>query len=99
AAPNRGAILRNQPDSADKIPGTLAARARRILAVAAGHGERRLVLGAWGCGVFRNDPVVVAEAFAGALAETAGWFDRMVFAVMDRAAGSPIHAAFAARFG
>ncbi|HEX5594800.1 MAG TPA: TIGR02452 family protein, partial [Micromonosporaceae bacterium] len=47
AAPNRGAILRNQPDSADKIPGTLAARARRILAVAAGHGERRLVLGAW----------------------------------------------------
>jgi len=31
--------------------------------LAAAHGYTRLVLGAWGCGVFRNDPEVVAAAF------------------------------------
>jgi uncharacterized protein (TIGR02452 family) len=36
---------------------------------AVAHSHRRLVLGVWGCGVFRNDPATVAEAFAGALAK------------------------------
>jgi uncharacterized protein (TIGR02452 family) len=76
----------------------LARRARRVLAVAAAHGHRRLVLGAWGCGVFRNDPVVVADAFADALAERAGSFDLVVFAVWDEAKGSPVRTAFECRF-
>lgn len=98
AAPNRGAVLRNQPDSADRIPAVLTARAWRVLEVAAAHGQRRLVLGAWGCGVFRNDPNVVAASFAEALARAAGWFDQVVFAVLDRTPGAQVHAAFAARF-
>lgn len=69
-----------------------------MLAVAAMHGHRRLVLGAWGCGVFRNDPATVAEAFALALADAVGWFDRITFAVLDRA-GGPVRAAFDTRFG
>ena len=32
-----------------------------MLAVAAAHEHRVLVLGAWGCGVFRNDPALVAD--------------------------------------
>jgi uncharacterized protein (TIGR02452 family) len=98
AAPNRGAILRNQPDSADRIPAVLTRRAQRVLEVAAAHGHRRLVLGAWGCGVFRNDPNVVAASFAEALASAAGWFDQVVFAVLDRTPGAQVHAAFATRF-
>ncbi|MDR7276156.1 TIGR02452 family protein [Catenuloplanes atrovinosus] len=98
AAPNRGAIARDQPASADRIDAVLAARARRVLDVAATHGERRLVLGAWGCGVFRNTPAVVADAFATALDAMPGHFDHVVFAVLDRDP-APIRAAFTARLG
>ncbi|GAB7051041.1 TIGR02452 family protein [Catenuloplanes indicus] len=97
AAPNRGAIARNQPASLPRVDAVLAARARRVLEVAAAHGERRLVLGAWGCGVFRNDPAAVADAFATALDALPGRFDRVVLAVLDRG-DAPIRAAFTARF-
>ncbi|WNM38517.1 TIGR02452 family protein [Micromonospora halotolerans] len=96
AAPNRGALLRQQPADADRVAPALRTRARRVLAVAAAHGHRRLVLGAWGCGVFRNDPGTVADAFATALADAPGWFDQVTFAVLDRADG-PTYAAFARR--
>ncbi|MBB5874519.1 uncharacterized protein (TIGR02452 family) [Allocatelliglobosispora scoriae] len=98
AAPNLGAIVRNQPDDAAEVPAVLRRRAVRVLRVAAAHGHRTLVLGAWGCGVFRNDPAVVAAAFAGALREVPA-FDRVVFAIYDNLTGTPVHAAFAAEFG
>jgi uncharacterized protein (TIGR02452 family) len=95
AAPNRGAVPRNR---AGQATAALARRARRVLAVAAAHGHRHLVLGAWGCGVFRNDPATAADAFADALADGPGRFDRVVFAIWDQATGSPNRAVFAARF-
>lgn len=95
AAPNLGAIMASQPMAAASVPGVLASRAERVLAVAAAHGHRKLVLGAWGCGVFRNDPVVVAAAFAAQLARAQGRFDHVVFAVLDRQRGAPARAAFA----
>jgi uncharacterized protein (TIGR02452 family) len=52
------------------------------------HDQRALVLGAWGCGVFRNDPAVVADVFAGLLEDGfAAAFDRVTFAVLDRGEG------------
>lgn len=50
--------------------------------------------GAWGCGVFGNDPAVIPTAFAGQIARSGGWFDRIVFPVYDRQAGTPTHATF-----
>ena len=94
AAPNLGAIMASQPAAAASVPGVLAARAGRVLAVAAAHGHRKLVLGAWGCGVFRNDPAVVAAAFADCLARTEGQFDHVTFAVLDLQPGTPTRAAF-----
>lgn len=98
AAPNLGAVLRSQPESAAAVPGVLGRRAARVLQVAAAHGHRRLVLGAWGCGVFANDPEVVASTFREALRDN-GPFEHVVFAVLDRQRGTPTHAVFERVFG
>ncbi|WP_030720907.1 TIGR02452 family protein [Streptomyces sp. NRRL F-2580] len=84
-APNAGTIRRQEPQRVAEIPGALVRRAELVLEVAALHGYRRLVLGAWGCGVFQNDPAEVAEAFRGLLAGPfSGVFERVVFGVLDR---------------
>ncbi|AQU65433.1 TIGR02452 family protein [Streptomyces niveus] len=62
-APNAGIVARDHPQESHRVPAALASRAERVLEVAAASGYRRLVLGAWGCGVFRNDPARVAGAF------------------------------------
>ncbi|KQV15461.1 MULTISPECIES: TIGR02452 family protein [unclassified Kitasatospora] len=98
-APNAGQLtLRSEGRPVD-VRAVLVERAGRVLGVAAAHGVRELVLGAWGCGVFRNDPAEVADAFALALAEYGGTFTRVVFAVWDRTPVSANRAAFEARFG
>ncbi|MEU9307339.1 TIGR02452 family protein [Streptomyces sp. NPDC048256] len=97
AAPNAGVVLRTAPERAPELPGALAVRAGRVLEMAAAHGYRRLVLGAWGCGVFRNDPAQVAGAFR-ALLGPGGRFERtfehVVFGVLDRTPGSVVLASF-----
>jgi uncharacterized protein (TIGR02452 family) len=97
AAPNLGAIHTNQPELAASVPETVRRRAMRVVQVAAARGHRRLVLGAWGCGVFRNEPSVVAQAFAHALKQTGG-FERIVFAVYDPIENNPTLEAFRAEF-
>lgn len=59
-------------------------RAKHILHVSAANGTEVLVLGAFGCGAFRNDPAVVAKAYADALAEYAQYFERIDFAIYCR---------------
>ncbi|MCP2335893.1 TIGR02452 family protein [Actinomadura rupiterrae] len=99
-APNRGAT--RDPDKLAALPGVLRRRALKVLAAAVAHGHRRIVLGAWGCGVFRNDPSEVAEAFADALRPDGGPFARrfetVVLAVYDTAPGSPRLAPFERAF-
>ncbi len=56
-------------------------RARRILSTAAHHGITVLVLGAFGCGAFRNTPAAVAKAYRDVLKEYAGCFRHVEFAV------------------
>ncbi|NEA51277.1 TIGR02452 family protein [Streptomyces sp. SID10815] len=101
AAPNAGVVLRTAPERAAALPRVLAVRAERVLETAAAHGYRRLVLGAWGCGVFRNDPARVAEAFRTQLApggRFADAFEQVVFGVLDRTPGSAIRSAFERTF-
>lgn len=83
----------------ERIRAAMARRTERVLAVAAAQGERALVLGAWGCGVFRNDPEEVAELFAQALSGPfAGVFERVIFAVLDTSPEQRFRGPFARRF-
>ncbi|MFG2479532.1 TIGR02452 family protein [Streptomyces fagopyri] len=100
AAPNAGVVLRTAPERAGELPRALAVRAERVLETAAAQGYRRLVLGAWGCGVFRNDPAQVAAAFRGLLVggRFEGYFDQVVFGVLDRTPRAVTRAAFERAF-
>lgn len=100
-APNAGVIRSREPEQAHRIPAALASRAGRVLETAAVRGYRRLVLGAWGCGVFMNEPAVVAGAFHAHLTgegRFSGHFDEVVFGVLDRTRGGPAQAAFREAF-
>ncbi|WP_128380726.1 TIGR02452 family protein [Streptomyces cavernae] len=100
AAPNAGVIRRRTPERTPEIPAALATRAERVLETAASQGYRRLVLGAWGCGVFQNDPAQVAGAFRALLTEGrfTGHFAEVVFAILDRTRGTTTRAAFERAF-
>jgi uncharacterized protein (TIGR02452 family) len=99
-APNAGEVLKRDPKAQPSIRAALERRAHQVLRVAAIKGHRCLVLGAWGCGVFRNDPAEVADVFARALAHAAfqGVFHRVVFAIYDRTADRRTLRAFEDRF-
>ena len=62
-------------------------RMKLALAIFASRGCRNLILGAYGCGVFRNDPVKVAGWWKELLEQYfPGDFDTIVYAVLDRSA-------------
>jgi uncharacterized protein (TIGR02452 family) len=82
-AVNAGAL---RPCERPQIEPTMLARTEKVLGLASAHGHEALVLGAWGCGVFRNDPADVARWFRQHLCESPafrGVFRTVVFAVLD----------------
>ena len=78
AAPYAPAI--GQPEAGD----LLQKRILRVLAIASAYGYPAIVLGAWGCGAFANDPRRTASDFRQALEnDFSGAFSDIVFAVTD----------------
>ena len=69
-------------------------RLRRILDVAAANGAEALVLGAFGCGAFRNDPKVVAAAARTVVSDYLHAFRAIEFAVYCRPGDSANYDAF-----
>lgn len=101
AAPNAGVVLRTTPERVAELPRALGTRAERVLETAVAGGYRRLVLGAWGCGVFQNDPDQVAGAFRALLGDGgrfSGSFEHVVFGVLDRTRGAVVRGAFERAF-
>lgn len=96
-APN-AAELEKRPEAAGELEAIFHARALKVLQIAAHRGHRTLILGAWGCGAFRNDPEIASAAFAAALDRTKGAFERIVFAIYERKRDGPNRAAFQRRF-
>lgn len=101
-AVNAGAVRKNEPANVGKILPTMASRIAKVLAIAVRHQFEHLVLGAWGCGVFRNDPAEIAELFAGALQQGGAYarvFRSVTFAVRDGTSDESIIQPFSRRFG
>lgn len=82
AAPNRNGRAGKLKD--DEIAAVLHQRLRRFFCMAAQRGYRDLVLGAWGCGAFGNDPRMVAKIFHELLfTEGFAWvFRKVSFAIL-----------------
>lgn len=94
AAPNASVAIRHQNVSKEENYKVLKDRVDFMLAIAAEHDPVTLILGAWGCGVFKQDPNKLVEIYDSLLGITSRYrgkakysdvFNRVVFAIPDRA--------------
>ena len=60
---------------------TYVTRIKNIILAPVSHSVDTLVLGAWGCGAFGQNTVLIARAFATVLNEYSGLYDNIVFAI------------------
>jgi uncharacterized protein (TIGR02452 family) len=99
-APNKGAMIQNNcPDQIKELEFTFRSRIEKMLRLASSQQVECLILGAWGCGVFRNEPIDVAAYFHELLTgEYQGRFKKIVFAVYDRSKSQDCYNAFSQKF-
>lgn len=85
-AVNTGVVKNREPERMPEIEGIMKRRIRKVLAIALDNAHRNIVLGAWGCGVFQNDPQDIARYFREVLEEDVfkQRFERVVFAIYAR---------------
>jgi uncharacterized protein (TIGR02452 family) len=99
-AVNAKVVLERDPSRRPQVRQAMGQRVLKVLAIAAEHGHDALVLGAWGCGVFGNDPTEIAGLFKEALESSwRGRFARVVFAVLDSSEGGRFIRPFEEAFG
>ena len=85
-AVNAGAVRRNEPQNVAQIEPVMRERLRKILLLASHFEYSTLVLGAWGCGVFMNEPQFVARLFREMLGVGGAFensFAHVVYAIYD----------------
>ncbi|SHM94399.1 TIGR02452 family protein [Chitinophaga sp. CF418] len=101
-AVNKGALLMNEPEYAISIEPVMINRIEKLLSVAVVNKQTTLILGAWGCGVFRNSTEDVATWFAHHLLKNETFknaFTRIVFAIYDPSEKKQTAKAFIQQFG
>lgn len=85
-AVNVGAMLQNNRSELAKVDEAMLKRLDKLLAVFVKKGVKHLVLGAWGCGVFQNDPKNVVRYFEHFLKNEGKYakaFETVRFSVLD----------------
>ena len=101
-AVNAGAVKnKGKKQEIKQIENMMLQRTEKLLSVAAVKNYQVLVLGAWGCGVFKNNPDDVARYFHYHLTENPlfnGFFAKVVFAVLDKTKDESVINAFRKRF-
>lgn len=99
AAVNAGVVLSRDESRKAEVARVMRERIARVLAIAAHEDHATLILGAWGCGVFRNDTEDIALAFREALdGAFARAFEHVVFAVYDTSPERRFRGPFERRF-
>lgn len=94
-AVNAGAVKKSEPQKFDLIESTNRERARKLLWIADKENHQTLILGAWGCGVFQNDPHEIAQIFDNLLKnEFANCFERVIMAIYDKTPTQKVYNAF-----
>ncbi|GAA5527082.1 TIGR02452 family protein [Herpetosiphon gulosus] len=83
AAVNAGAIRQNRTGQSSEVEPAMHQRMQRLLAFCATQPIERLILGAWGCGVFGNDPTMIASLFKQVIGQQAWPFTQIDFAIYD----------------
>ena len=89
-------LAENNPGAA-MVRDIMLRKIRLICLAAVGMGYHELVLGAWGCGVFRQQASEVASYFREVLLDE-GWdkyFDKIVFAIKDASWDKKLYGTFA----
>jgi len=99
-AVNLGQVMQKGED-VGTAKAVMKKRMGRVLELFGSMGDRVLVLGAYGCGVFRNDPREVARWWEELLEEPEmkDRFPLVVYAVFDRSRGGNCYRAFQEQFG
>ena len=89
-APNRIGAAMFTP--VKKISEAMTRRIRIMLLIAKEYGYKDIVLGAWGCGAFHNDPMEVAGCFKKVIIEEGYgmFFDEICFAIYGKEDGKNI---------
>ncbi len=96
-AVNARIIKRYESHNIEKIGSVMMNRIDKILSIALINNVEALVLGAWGCGVFKNNPSDVAKyfhKFLGNEGKFSKTFKKIIFAVYDRSKNKRIFNAF-----
>lgn len=86
-AVNAGAVRKNEANNIGQLEPVMRQRMLNFLLLCINEGCFNLVLGAWGCGVFMNDPALIARMWYELLVEEPRlqkYFKNICFAVLDR---------------
>lgn len=100
-AVNAGAVQKNEKKFIDDIESAMRGRLYYTLGVAVLNDVEALVTGAWGCGVFDNDPAMVARLFSEMVSKGGPFskaFQHISFAVLDKMENGKFISPFKKRF-
>ena len=101
-AVNAGIVKQQESqEHIDRIDEVMMSRTEKLLMVAALQGHETLVLGAWGCGVFRNPAAKVSDYFKTHLLDNPqfnGAFKKIVFAILHSTSAQTVISPFREKF-
>lgn len=81
-AVNKNFYMKSNPDCAAQVFEKMIDRIKLVFEVAKSHNVSILILGAYGCGVFGNDPHDIKEIFMGLLEnDYENVFEKVIFAI------------------